>query len=171
MSKPPVCIEPLGRQDRSGFDCGAKPLDLYFRTQVSQDIRRRLTACYVAIAQDSGRVAGFYTLSAGQVPLPSLPPDLRKKLPRYPAVPVVRLGRLAVDRDFTGRGFGAALLVDAIKRVLSSDIAAFAILVDAKDAPACAFYRHHGFIDLVEPDSTLVMPLAGVARRLDLSLG
>ncbi len=58
----------------------------------------------------------------------------------------------------------------SIKRVLGSDIAAFAILVDAKDAPACAFYRHHGFVDLLEPDRTLVLPLAGVARRLDLPL-
>jgi ribosomal protein S18 acetylase RimI-like enzyme len=170
LSKPPVRIEPLDRQDRSGFDCGVEPLDRYFRTQVSQDIRRRVTACYVAIADDDSRIAGFYTLSAGQVAVTSLPPDLRQKLPRYPAVPVVRVGRLAVDRNFSGRGFGSALLVDAIQRVLRSDIAAFAILVDAKDEQACAFYRHHGFIDLAEPDRTLVLALAAVARRLGVPM-
>jgi hypothetical protein len=118
LSKPLIRIEPLGHQDRSGFDCGVEPLDRYFRTQVSQDIRRRVTACFVAFAEDSGQIAGFYTLSAGQFAVTGLPLDMRQKLPRYPAVPVVRLGRLAVDRSYAGRGIGSGLLVDAINRVL-----------------------------------------------------
>ena len=168
MSRPPFRIEPLGKQDRSGFACGSEPLDRYFRAQVSQDIRRRVAACYIALEQDSGRIAGFYTLSASQVAVADLPEDIRRKLPRYPAVPAVRLGRLAVDQAFKGHGLGGTLLVDAAMRALRSDIAAFAMVVDAKDEQGAAFYRHHGFVDLSADDRTLFVALARLAERLGI---
>jgi ribosomal protein S18 acetylase RimI-like enzyme len=79
-----------------------------------------------------------------------------KKLPRYPTVPAVRMGRLAVDQPFKGQGLGAALLADALDRAARSEIAAHALVVDAKDEAAAAFYRHH------VPDSPLALflPLA-----------
>jgi GNAT superfamily N-acetyltransferase len=169
LIRPPFRIEPLGKQDRSGFTCGSEPLDRYFRTQVSQDIRRRVAACCIALENDSGRVAGFYRLSASQVALGDLPEDIRRKLPRYPAVPAVRLGRLAVDQPFKGRGLGGALLVDAAMRALRSDIAAFAMVVNAKDERAAAFYRHHGFLDLSTDDRTMFVALAELAQRLGVN--
>ncbi|MBK1733353.1 GNAT family N-acetyltransferase [Thiococcus pfennigii] len=162
------CTEPLGGRSRGLFCCGVDALDRYFHRQVSQDIRRRLTACYVALCGDSERICGFYTLSACHIALPDLPAEITRKLPPYPVIPAVRIGRLAVDRDFRGQGLGSAMLVDAARRVIESDIAAFALIVDAKDAQAVAFYEHHGFLRLaVEGEArTLFIPLKGIAARL-----
>lgn len=147
--------------DRSGFDSGAEALDRYFRLQVTQDIRRRVTACFVALAAD-GRLAGYYTLASASVLLSALPTSLGKKLPRYPSLPTVRMGRLAVDQAFAGRGLGGALLADALERAARSEIAAYALVVDAKDETAAAFYRHHGFAALPDSPLCLFMPLAAI---------
>jgi ribosomal protein S18 acetylase RimI-like enzyme len=168
LSERPFTIEALDRQDRSGFSSGSAALDQYFEKQVSQDIRRRITACYVAICNDSDQVAGFYTLSAAQIAVTQLPDDLRKKLPRYPSVPAVRIGRLAVDTKFQGLGLGSTLLINAIFRTLKSDIAAYAVIVDAKDDKATAFYRHHGFSDLDIKNRTLFVPLFQFAKAFSL---
>ena len=82
-------------------------LDQYFRRQVTQDVRRRVTACYVAIEVSGSEVAGYYTLAAAGIPLTDMPADLAKRLPRYPSVPVARLGRLAVHQSYRGRKLGA----------------------------------------------------------------
>ena len=140
--------------DRSGFHSGSEPLDKYLREQVTQDIRRRIAACFVALA-DACRIAGYYTLASASIPLTGLPQEMRKKLPRYPAVPAVRMGRLAVDQAFKGQGLGGALLADAIHRAMKAEIASYALIVDAKDESAAAFYRYHGFIVL--PDSPLML--------------
>jgi ribosomal protein S18 acetylase RimI-like enzyme len=160
--------EPLGNRARDGFCCGVEALDRYFHRQVSQDIRRRLTACYVGLCGASERICGFYTLSACHIALPDLPAEITRKLPPYPAIPAVRIGRLAVDQALRSQGLGSAMLVDAAHRVIESDIAAFALVVDAKDAQAVAFYEHHGFSRLaVEGEArTLFVPLQGIAAKL-----
>ena len=139
-------LEVLGAShSRDGFVCGVQALDVYFAHQATQDMRRRASACYVALQASTGRVAGYYTLAAGGVPLTGLPPALIKRLPRYPSVPVARVGRLAVDNAFQGQKLGGALLADAALRAARSEVAVFALVVDAKDEAAEAFYRHHGF--------------------------
>ncbi len=149
MSDKPLWVVPLDRtHDRSTFNSGSEPLDCYFRERVTQDIRRRVTACFIALSID-GRIAGYYTLASASVFLGDLPAKLIKKLPRYPSVPAVRMGRLAVDQAFKGQGLGGALLADALTRVVHSDIAAYALVVDAKDNVAADFYRHHGFLETV----------------------
>jgi ribosomal protein S18 acetylase RimI-like enzyme len=145
--------------DRSTFSCGAASLDTYFQKQVTQDIRRRITACFVAMTDDN-RLAGFYTLATASLLLTDLPPSLSKKLPRYPSVPAVRMGRLAVDQAFKGIGLGGALLADALDRSARSEIAAFALLVDAKNEYAVRFYQHHGFVLLPDALMTLFLPFA-----------
>lgn len=145
--------------DRTEFSSGSEPLDRYFQQQVTQDVRRRVTACFVALTSER-LIAGYYTLAATSIPLTGLSPGAAKKLPRYPLVPAVRMGRLAVDRKFKGQGLGGALLADALNRALVSDIAAYAMLVDAKDDKAAAFYRHHGFIPLPDSPLSLFLPLA-----------
>ena len=150
----------LGKQhDRKAFSCGVEPLDRYFREQASQDVKRRATACYVAVELATGKVAGYYTLAAAGVPLSELPEELVKKLPRYPSVPVARLGRLAVDQAFRGQGLGGALVWDAVSRSIRSEVAVAALLVDAKDEEAAAFYRHLGFVPLTGDGLTLMMRL------------
>jgi ribosomal protein S18 acetylase RimI-like enzyme len=120
-----------------------------------------VAACYVALT-DEQRIAGYYTLASASIPLSDLPARIGKKLPRYPTVPAVRMGRLAVDQAFKGLGLGGALLADALDRAARAEIAAFAMMVDAKDDVATAFYRHHGFIALLDSPLTLFLPLATV---------
>ena len=160
MSKANFRVVPLGKDhDRTTFSSGSDLLDRYFQQQVTQEIRRRVTACFVALTSDQ-IIAGYYTIAATSVPLIGLPPGTAKKLPRYPLVPAVRMGRLAVDQQFKGQGLGSALLADALNRSFVSDIAAYAMLVDAKDGKAAAFYQHHGFIPLPDLPLSLFLPLA-----------
>ncbi len=160
MSRAPFRLALLdASHDRSTFDSGTPALDRYFKEQATQDMRRRVATCFVALTDDQ-HMAAYYTLASASVPLTELPPEAAKKLPRYRAVPTVRMGRLAVDQAFKGQGLGGALLGDALTRVARSEIAAYALLVDAKDETAAAFYRHHGFIALPETPWTLFLPLA-----------
>ena len=163
----PFRLEPLGdAHDRTGFACGQDPLDRYFQTQATQDIRRRVATCFVAVEVTTGLVAAYYTLASAGIPIIDLPADLTKKLPRYPSIPAVRVGRLAVDARFQGRGLGGALLADAVVRVMSSAAAVYALLVDAKDEKAAAFYRHHGFIALASQPRMLFLPIATAEKSL-----
>lgn len=153
-------IEALGAQhDRGGFDCGVEASAPYFPVQASQDVRRRVTACYVVLDITTTRVVGYYTLAASSIPLPDLPDPLITRLPRYPSVPVARLGRLAVDLGVQGRRLGGALVWDALTRAARSEVAVFALVVDAKDDSAAAFYRHHGFAGFGSLTGQLILPL------------
>ncbi len=154
-------VVPLDRtHNRRKFSSGSEPLDGYFRERVTEDIKRRVTACFVALS-GNGRIAGYYTLASASVFIGDLPAELTRKLPRYPSVPAVRMGRLAVAQAFKGQGLGAALLADALMRVVRSEIAAYALVVDAKDERAAGLYRHHGFIETATK-ATLFLPLATV---------
>ena len=158
---PPFRLEPLGDQhDRASFACGEAALDRYLRTQATQDIRRRIANCFVAIETATGRLAAYYTIASAGLPITDLPPVVSKRLPRYPTIPAVRIGRLAVDQDFQGRGLGGALLADAIRRTLQAPPAVFTLLVDAKSEEAANFYRRHGFQSLISRPRTLFLPLA-----------
>ena len=157
----PFRLEPLGGgHERSLFRCGEPALDGYFQTQVTQDIRRRVANCFVALESATGHIAAYYTISAASIPLVDLPPDQIKHLPRYPSVPAVRIGRLAVDQRFQGRGLGAALLADASTRSLKADATAFTLLVEAKNDQAVAFYQRFGLRVLASQPRILFLPLA-----------
>ena len=158
---PPFRIERLAREhDRASFSCGVADLDRYLREQASQDMRKRATACYVAVDAASSVLAGYYTLAAAGIPLTDLPENLVKQLPRYPSVPVALLGRLAVDKKFQGRNLGAGLLGNAIQRALRSEIAVAALVVIAKDTQAEAFYRHHNFLNFGSIPRQLILHLS-----------
>jgi GNAT superfamily N-acetyltransferase len=161
----PFRLEPLDdHHDRTAFSSGEEVLDRYFRTQVTQDIRRRVANCFVAVDTETETVAGYYTLSSASIPTSDLPPEEAKRLPRYPTMPAARVGRLAVDRRFQGRGLGAALLADAAQKALDTPAAVFALLVDAKNDRAAEFYVHHGFRPLASRADTLFLPLATLAK-------
>ena len=164
MKSAPFLLASLdASHDRATFQSDSPPLNRYLKEQATQDIRRRVAACFVALA-DEWRIAGYYTLASASLLLADLPASTGKKLPRYPTVPAIRMGRLAVDQAFKGQGLGGALLVDALDRSLRAEIAAFALVVDAKDAAAAAFYRHHGFMALPDSSLTLFLPLATALR-------
>ena len=161
-------VEALAKKHRrDGFSCGVEALDRYFQQQVTQDMRRRVAICFVAVERASARVAGYYTLAATGIALDGLPEEARRELPRYPTVPAVRMGRLAVAADFSGRGLGAALLADAVTRTAASDIAAYALIVDAKDEAAANFYRHHRFSPFAGRPLMLYLPLGGLGKLVE----
>jgi GNAT superfamily N-acetyltransferase len=153
------------KTNRNDFTCGIEALDRYFHTQVGQDIKRRISACFVA-TDTLGQIAGYYTLASASILLSDLPESLAKKLPRYPSVPAVRMGRLAVSKTFKAKGLGAALLADALRRAATAEIAAYALVVDAKNASVAKFYAYHGFIAFSEQPLFLYLPLATVKSLL-----
>jgi GNAT superfamily N-acetyltransferase len=158
-------LEPLAADhDRTKFVCGDDALDRYFQTQVTQDVRRHVANCFVAVEAQTEILAGFYTLSSAGILAQELPPEVTKRLPRYPSLPAIRIGRLAVDHRFRGSKLGAALLADASERALRASAASFTLLVDAKSDEAVAFYEHHGFQRLVSKPRTLFLPLATIEK-------
>ncbi len=129
------------------FDCGISELNDYLKKYAGQNHRKGLGSTYVLIPAEGEPVAaGYYTLSMAQVELRSLPESHRKNLPKYP-VPAVRLGRLAVDRQWQGTGLGEILLMDAIRRSVAAvqSVAAKYMIVDAKNEKAEEFYLRYGF--------------------------
>lgn len=125
-----------------------------------------MTNCFVALTSDDA-IAGYYTLASAGIPIAELTADLARRLPRYPTLPAVRIGRLAVDSRFRRQGFGRLLLWDAATRALQADQANFTLLVDAKDDRAVEFYRHYGFIPFSTTPRVLFLPLATAAKVLD----
>jgi ribosomal protein S18 acetylase RimI-like enzyme len=163
----PFHLEALeSRHDRSTFASGEERLDLYFQTQVTQDIRRRIANCFVAVEIVTSQVIAYYTIASASVSTPDLPPEDAKRLPRYPTMPAVRIGRLAVDQRYQGRGLGKALLADAAMKAMTAAPASFALLVDAKDDQAVNFYKHHGFRQLGGLPKVLFLPLATAEKVL-----
>jgi predicted GNAT family N-acyltransferase len=161
-----ILVEPLGRQhDRTAFRCGVEALDRYLKQQARQDADKRVAAPFVSVNAPDTRVLGYYTLSASVLMFADLPDDLARKLPRYPQLPVTLLGRLAVDQSTTGQGLGEHLLLDALSRSLAhaDRIAAMAVVVDAKNEAAAAFYRHFGFASLQAQPRRLFIPMSTVA--------
>lgn len=144
-----VC-EPLGNQhDRTQFDCGVPVLNEYLAKYAKQDVKRKASAVFVIVERsEPKRVRGFYTLCATSVALSELPEEVSKKLPRYPEIPAILVGRLA--RDVNCPGVGALLLSDAITRCVrvASEIAASLIVVDSKGDAATRFYQKFGFFSL-----------------------
>lgn len=164
-----ITVEPLGRQhDRTAFHCGEEALDRYLKQQARQDAEKRVAAPFVAVSPPDTRVFGYYTLSASVLTVADLPDDLARKLPRYPQLPVTLLGRLAVDQSARGQGLGEHLLLDALNRSLThaDQIAAMAVVVDAKNEAAAAFYRHYGFAPLQAQPRRLFVPMRLVAQLL-----
>jgi GNAT superfamily N-acetyltransferase len=158
-----VRIEVLGPQhDRNTFASGSEPLDRYFRTQAGQEARKNIAAPFVLVLAD-GSVGGFYTLSATAVKLGDLPADVARRLPKYPLVPATLLGRLAVDGQYQGKGYGRFLLADALVRAVRSDIASFAVVVNAKDEAARRFYERESFLPFPDQPMKLYRPMADIA--------
>ncbi len=148
MIRAALVFEPLhARHDRLHFRCGEEALERYLRVQAGQDAVRHVASVIVAV-DPHGLLAGFYTLAMSAVKLTDVPEPAARKLPRYPLVPAVRLGRLAVATELQGQGLGGVLLADALSRALSNPVAWAVVAVDTKDERAAGFYRRFGFVAL-----------------------
>ena len=135
------------RHDRAAFDCGIPELNHYLTRRATQDRRRNLTQVYVLVDTDTpSQLLGYYTLSGAQVNTEQVSEQERRRLPRYP-IPCFRMGRFAVQQNVQGQGLGKLLLGCAVDRCLQvrQEVAAYALIVDAKDADAKSFYEHFGF--------------------------
>lgn len=141
------------KHKRENFDCGKELLTNYLKTQAGQDVKRKLSACFV-LAENEYSIKGYYTLSNSSIPLKNFPEPIQKKLPKsYQSIPVTLLGRLAIDKKYQDQGIGKVLLIDALKRsyAISKEIGSFAVVVDPIDEEAENFYKKYDFIKL--PDS------------------
>ncbi len=139
--------------NKKNFNCGKELLDHYLHTQAKQDVRRKLSACFI-LADEENNVKGYYTLSSTAIPRELLPENFKKKLPpSYNHLPATLLGRLAINNLYKGQGLGESLLLDALKRSYdtSVSIGSMAVIVDPIDEGAIAFYRKYDFFLL--PDS------------------
>lgn len=155
-----VSLDP-SLHDRAGFDCGVPELNEYLQRYADQHRRRGITSVYVlADTNAPSRILGYYTLSAAEVDASSLGDADRKRLPRYP-VPCFRMGRLACRADQQGQGIGKLLIGCAVDRCLKAcaQVAAYALIVDAKDEGARAFYEHYGFAAFADKPLALYLPL------------
>ena len=142
------------KHNRKDFDCGKELLNDYLKTQARQDVKRKLSACFVLVDSETKVIQGYYTLSNNSIPLSSFSEQIRKKLPKsYNSISTTLLGRLAIDKKYQGKGIGKILLIDALKRSygISNEIGSFGIIVDPIDDEAKGFYQKYDFIEL--PDS------------------
>ena len=139
-----------GIHEKADFSCGNEMLDGYLHKQAKQDMKRKLSACFVL--SEGQTIKGYYTLSSASIQRNFLPVFIVSKLPpTYNDLPVTLLGRLAVDLRFKGQGIGKILLIDALRRSYETSvnsIASMAIVVDSIDDAAISFYLKYGFISL-----------------------
>lgn len=164
-----VRFEPLNQgHDRQKFSCGDAALDRYLKDHAGQDVRRDVSSVFVAIKEQNPQVLAFYTLNATSVPLSDFPADVRRRLPKYPDVPGILLGRLAVDKSCQGRGMGAIVLADALARAagVRGDLGAAFVLVRAKHAAARAFYEKFGFKPFSDETLFLYMAMKTVQKAI-----
>jgi len=148
------------KHDRKSFDCGVEALNLYLQRVANQDQKRSLTKVYVLA--DGKRIVGYYTISAHSVVRDKLPNTI--KLASYKDIPFLLLGRLAVDKDYQGQGYGDALIFHAFKTTLSAaeKIGILGMIVDAKDEKAASYYEGFGFKPIVGTENRLMLPLSAM---------
>jgi GNAT superfamily N-acetyltransferase len=160
-------IVPLAKEhDRSAFDCGKPTLNEFLTTLAGQYERRGTGRTFVLTPAGSCQVVGYYTLAAGSLDFGRLPAKVAKKLPRHP-VPIILLGRLAIDHRSQGQGLGADLLVDAsIRAVMTAeDLGVFALGVEAIDEDAVRFYMRFGFSPLTDDPRYLFLPIETLRKQ------
>lgn len=152
--------------DRKSFDCGVEPLNRYLSQYAFQNQKKDAARTYVLV-NDDGKIAGYYTLVYGSVTVGETPEEISSGLGKY-LVPIILVARLAVSMDMHGKGLGRSLIRDAlIRSVGAADIAGLtAVVVDAKDASAKAFYENMGFIPGPEDEFQLFMKMSDVRSVL-----
>jgi predicted GNAT family N-acyltransferase len=167
------CIEPLApHHNKAVFSCGNEQLDRYLHATATQDKKRNIAIPYVIFDKDRQQIIGYYTLSMSGINLEELPPDMAKKLPRYPIVGVNLIGRLAVSNDYRGSGWGKLLIMDALYRSLSISkaTATFAVVVEAIDDDAVEFYQRFDFQAFPDRAYKLFRTMTNIERTFDVSI-
>ena len=160
-----MLITPLtGSHDRQGFDCDRQELNDWLRQVARQHQEKGLSKTFVATREEApDYICGYYALTLAELENRHLPDAWRKKLPRR--IPGVRLGRLAVDKQYQGKGLGELLLVDALARAqrIYTEAGGIGLFVDAIDEDAAGYYRRFGFETCPDNPLLLFMPVQNVA--------
>ena len=147
------------RHRRETFSCGEPALDQFLHAHARQYFDRGLGVTWVAIAaEEPARIDGYYMLSMNAL----LAEELQSARIRIPRIPVVLLGRLAVDLRMQGHGFGTQLLMHALHTSyhLAQLVGAHAVVVDPLHERADQWYRRFGFLPLPGAQHRLLLPLA-----------
>lgn len=138
------------------FDCGEPSLNEWLRSRALKNETTGASRTFVTVEAEAGDVAGYYCLSASALALEDAPGRVKRNMPS--PIPIILIGRLAVDRRFTGHGLGASLLQDAVLKGIEASriLGARAFLVDALNEDAERFYRRFGF-ELMPPAAKRAM--------------
>lgn len=153
--------------DLSCFDCGSEPLNTYLYKYALQNQKKNSGRTFVVTLKENNRIIGYYTLVTGSIEAEKAPETLKKGLGNYP-VPIVLIARLAIDKNYQGKGIGKALLKDAFLRILnaSEHIGIRAVLVHAKDHNAIEFYKKYGFQPFLNNDFELFLLTKHILQSL-----
>lgn len=161
-----IQLQPLqDNHDTKAFTCGVDALDRWLKRIARQHANKGVSRTFVAIdPANPAQIVGYYSLTVAEIDTEKLPKDVAKKLPRR--MPLVLIGRLANSLTMRGQGIGALLLVDALRRIVevSNNVGVTLILVDAKDEAAASFYRHFGFVPLLDTPHRLALSVATAQR-------
>jgi GNAT superfamily N-acetyltransferase len=152
--------------DKMAFSCGNEQLNQYLCSTATQDKKRNIAIPYVIYDKDRQKIIGYYTLSMSGINLEQLPEEIIKKLPKYPIVGVNLIGRLAVDTDYQGSGWGKLIVMDAFQRSLkiSKVTGSFAVIVDAIDDDAVRFYQRFDFKTLPDCPNRLFRTMKSISQ-------
>ena len=153
-----IVIKPLdSTHGRAAFSCGITRIDNYLKSSASSHAKDDFVKVYVAITDASTDVLGYYGLCPHSLDVSALPPELYKKLPKWPTIPSIYLLMVGVDKSCQKKGLGTFLLADVFKRCIkvADQIGGHFIVLDAHDEETAGFYRKIGFVDL--PSQSLRM--------------
>jgi ribosomal protein S18 acetylase RimI-like enzyme len=156
-----IPVTDITDRQRRNFSCGVDALDDYLKRYSKFNHVNNIGKTFVLL--DDGDVSGYYTTSMGNANFSSIPLEFRKRLPKYP-VPFARIARLAVYIKKQKQGWGEFLLTDALHRIheANSLVAAYGVVVDAKDENAKSFYLKFGFVPFNDSDLCLFLPIASI---------
>lgn len=160
--------EPIGKHhNRDAFDCGNSELNAFLRCHARQNHEKGGAKTYLAVSDDNQSILGFYSLSPASLEYDRTPKIISRGLARYD-VPVFRLGRLAVDVTFQGKGLGGQLLLAAGRRCLfvAMEAGGVALLIDAKNEDIARWYESFGAIPLLDEPLSLLLPFKTIHAAL-----
>ncbi len=160
-------IEPLTKHhNREDFSCEHEELDRYFKIVASQDRKRNIAVFYIVVNLENSQIIGYYTLSMTSINLGEVPNSIAKKLPKYPLIGVTLIGRLAVDKNYRGMGWGKLLVMDALFKSLEANkqVASFAVVVDVIDEQAVKFHQRFDFKTFPEQPLKLFRTMKNIAQ-------
>ena len=163
-------IESLSKShDRDGFDCGSELLNLFLKQTARQHSARGISRTFVLVDEEASEpkpILGFFSLNLCQLKAESLSPDEARKLPRD--VSGIRLGRLAVAKEYQRQGLGKTLLIAAMEKVIGifNTAGGIGLFVDAKDQQAKRYYEQFGFASMPSNELELFLPMKTIQETL-----